>query len=41
MIKSIDMKRFLFLAIVLFGAVNAWAEEGSKEFKKNFPGRLD
>lgn len=37
MIKSIDMKRFLFLAIVLFGAVNAWAEEGSKEFKKNFP----
>ena len=37
MIKSIDMKRLLLLAIVLFGVVNAWAEEGSKEFKKNFP----
>ena len=37
MIKSIDMKRLLLLAIVLFGAVNAWAEEGSKEFKKSFP----
>ena len=31
------MKRLLLLAIVLFGAVNAWAEEGSKEFKKSFP----
>ncbi len=31
------MKRLLLLAIVLFGVVNAWAEEGSKEFKKNFP----
>ena len=31
------MKRLLLLVIVLFGAVNAWAEEGSKEFKKSFP----
>ena len=31
------MKRFLFLTMVLFAAINAWAEEGSKEFKKSFP----
>ena len=37
MIKPIDMKRLLFLVIVLLGVMNAWAEEGSKEFKKSFP----
>ena len=37
MIKPIDMKRLLFLVLVLLGVMNAWAEEGSKEFKKSFP----
>ena len=36
MIKSIDMKRLLFLVIGLLGVTSVWAEEGSKEFKKSF-----